>query len=424
MAVTTGRTRQQIRQAIGVTVGAINQDAGTFTLTGTSGSSATNFTNTTLSFGASNEHRGKWIYVTSDTNAGNVGAIRRVTVSSTAGTLTFPALSSATNSGTTIELWDEDMPPQVVNEFINQAITEVTRKGSVSVTESSYHTGGGIREWTLSSNLTGVQEVEWRYQYTGEQLVSMDDAATSGANATVTTDSEDYREGSAANRVNIAAAAASAADLATSSFTATNLAGYTTVEMWAKTNVTTNSSNLRFLLSEGSTVRETLALPALTADSWTRVSVALANAELDTAISRFVLQTGASDGGSATVWIDDVTVIRADAEKFMTLPRKFWSLDKDRRTLRLAHDAQVSDAKIRLNGVRRPNLLTNDTAISDVDAQYVTNSAVAKALRSRADRRGADRDAAYVQADRYEALAQGQRQRQSAPMNIRWLDDA
>ena len=424
MAVTQKRTRQQIRQSVGAAVGALNMDAGGFTHTTSSGGSSF-VISSVLTLGAANEHRGKWIAIASDANSSNTDAVRRVSASETSsGRLTLiSSLPAATTTATTFELWAEDVSPYMVNDFINQSIAEVTRKGAVSVTSDSLHTGGGIRSFGLSSEVVGVQELEFRGTWTGTQLTTLDDVMSSGNEVSVATDSEDLREGSAAAKITVSDSASSNAVLATSSFTATDISGYTHLEFWAKTNVTTTASGLQVRLGEGSTARETIALPALNADSWTWVSVALANPELDNTITRFIPMSGASDGGSMTLWFDDVTVVRDDAENYIKVPRKFWSVDKENRQIRILDDAQVSYAKLRFNGVRSPNLLTTDSAVCEIDSNYVINSVVAKVLRARSDRRGSNRDAAYVQADRYEALAQTQRQRMNSPSNIRWVDD-
>jgi len=74
-------------------------------------------------------------------------------------------------------------------------------------------------------------------------------------------------------------------------------------------------------------------------------------------------------------------------------------------------------------GYAKAELATNDSDVSEVRSQYIVNSVTAKALRQRGDRTGSGRDAAYEQADRYEQLAQVDRQRGGVLANIRWLQD-
>src|SRR3990167_6966916 len=357
--------------------------------------------------GSSNEHRGKWaIAATGSSNASsNVGLSRRVSGSTSSnGRLTF--LSNwpvAADTSQTFELWHENVPPALVHDFINQAIMEATKKGSVAVQDLTVHTGRQRAfPFTAGSSLIGVQEVEWRAVWDGQKITTADNAMSSGTDADVTTDSEDFKEGSASNRINIAAGVSSAAVVATDSFTAIDLRGYTHLEFWMKSNITTTSSAIRVRLGEGSTNRETLNVPAMNADSWTYHRIALSSAETDNAITRFMVMTGASDMGSVTVWGDDVKVTRSQTEEWTRINPRFWGIDHDVRSLVLERDAEVPYALLRVTGRRAPNLMTVDSAISDLPPEYVINSASAKAIRSRVDIFGSDRKAAGQQADFYE----------------------
>lgn len=413
MAVSQQRTRAQIRQSIGLITDMLWQDNGVTSSPSEAAPSAGKIIDQNLAFGTEDEHRGRWLWYT-DSNAANDQ--RRVLASSPSErsldvSVPFPV---APDSAWSYELWDGKVSPTMVHESIDQAITETTRKGSVPLTSDSIHTGGNVNAWGLSSTISGVRFVEWRHRFTGEQVTSLDDAMTAGANATVATDSKDVKEGSGVNVVTIAAGAGSTETLATDCFSTVNIRGYTHVDIWAKSNVTTTSSNLQVTFNEGSTVRETLGFPALNADSWTRVNLPLANPELDSAITRMVFETGSSDGGSATVLLDDVVTYRARAEEWVTVPRDSWSLDKDRRELRLSENAGVPYAKLQVTAVQKPSLLDTDTEVAQIDPQYIVNAAASKIFRMI----GED-----GRANTYEALAQQQRVRMNTPSNVKWLDD-
>lgn len=429
MPVTFGRTRKQLRQSIGLTLGAINQDDGTIesSPSGT-GSSADEIVDSALQFGGTDEHRGKWVVATDSNSSVYIRRVASFTTDTAAGssytlrvTVDFPRV---TDTGWTYELWDEDMPPTLVHEFIDQAFTEITRKGSVSFTSDSIHTGGNVTSFSLDSAWTGLQEVEWRNRYTGEQIASLDTApSTANPNVSISTDTEDYREGSGSAEFTIGAGVGSSVAYGTSSFSAIDMRGYTHVEGWIKSNAAITSSHSVIKLFQGSSAKETLPLPALNADSWTWFSVALANPEIDSGITSLRFFTGSSGGSSEVLHFDDITAHRDGAEKYRKLARKFWSVDKANRKLVIQQDAHVPYAKLQITGVRKPNLLTTDSAVSEIPANFVINSATAKALRARGDRRGNNRDASYEQADRYEQLAQVQRTRMGSPNNLRWLDD-
>ena len=91
---------------------------------------------------------------------------------------------------------------------INQAIGGATRKGSVEESDETFHTGGHINSFALSSGWTGVRELNWRSGFTGEQIAALDRPVTElSSNVTALADSADFRQGSMAARLEIAATA-------------------------------------------------------------------------------------------------------------------------------------------------------------------------------------------------------------------------
>lgn len=405
-------------------MGSVNQDDGAIeSVPSETAFNAATITDDALAFGGLNEFRGWWVLGTSSAGVVEIRRVGQSSPESRSLTMTV-AFSSVPNANWTYEMWKPDVPPTLVHEFINQAITETTRKQSISVTSDSMHMGGNIRRFNLSSEFTGVREVEYRNRYTGEQILSFDGAMSSlTSNVTPSTDTADFREGSGASKITVAAGESSATSFAASSFGSKDMSGHTQAEYWFKSNVATTSSNFNLILLNGSSVRETLGVPALNADSWTYVTTSLSNPELDTDITVVQLATGSSDGGSATIWTDDLKGVRSGAENFRRVPRKFWDVDKENRQFFLMPDASVPYSKFKITGARKPALVSSDTAVVEVPSEYVINSVVAKTLRSRGDRTQANRDAAFEQADRYEQLAQVQRNRGGVLANIRWISD-
>lgn len=430
MPITQRRTRQQIRQTIGMNNNLIDLSGGGATLAVSATSSADAWTVGALTFGSSNEHRGKWAFAVGGTSnaSSNVGFTRRISVSTSSNTRIQFASNwpVAADTSQTFELWDEWAPPFMIHTFMDQAISEATRKGSVAVRDLTIHTARGQRTFpfTVGSSFIGIQEIEYRSVWQGETLATMDSVASSASGVDIVTDSEDYREGAASNRINIPSGHSSATAAATSSFGSIDARGYTHLEFWAKTNVTVTSSALRARLGEGSTARETLGLSAMNADSWTYQRIALANPEIDSAITQFVLMSGASDAGSMTVWLDDVTVVRDQTEEWTRINPKFWGLDHATRALVLERDASVPYSLLRITGRRAPALMATDTAICEVDPDYVVYSVSAKLFRSRADIGGQEPDAAAKRGQSYEQMAQFHYLRMGTPQGIRWLENA
>ena len=421
---TRKRTLKQIRQSIGVNLDAINQDDGAIetTISDSSGNYSL-IRDNSLQYGTHDEHRGKWIIATDSSSNRHIRRVQASDPDARTLTVSIP-FSSEPNNEWTFELWDDSISPVALHDYVNQSLAEVTRKGSVPVNLDSVHTGGGITEWAAPSSVVGIQDVFTRRSYIGEQIESFDGALSSlGSNVTIYNDSEDIREGSGAAKLTVGAGAGTSEALAGSSFSAMDLSGYDSLELFVKSNTATSSSNFTLSLYEGSSAKETIALPALTADSWTYTELSLSNAEVDTGITSFRINTGSSDAGALTLWFDDLKAVRSKSAHYDRIPRKFWKVNQDDRTLYLDEDASVPYSRLRLTARRPPALLSSDSDVCEVDSQFVINSAMAKALRSSADRGGGNADAKDEAAERREAQAQALRLKMRSPSGIRWFGD-
>ena len=245
--------------------------------------------------------------------------------------------------------------------------------------------------------------------------------STLTANTAIATDSENYMEGMGSARISISSSESNSTDVAASTFSTTDLSFYDQVEFWVNTNVATDTTQLKLKLMEGSTARETLVIPALSADSYTHVTLSLSNPEVDTAITGVRLSTGTGGGSSKTVTLDDLRAVKKNTFKWEKLHPRRWRVSQSDKSLTLKN-APMPYSKLRVEGVRLPALLTSDTQESDIDANFVINSVIAKHLRSTASRAGENIDAAFEQSLRYESLAQQQRTRMHAPSGVRWVD--
>lgn len=424
MPVTQRRKRKQLRHSIGLLLGAVRHEGGVVESSPSEVSqNAAKITDNTLAYGTENEHRGRWVYATDASGGTHLRRAfassrdeRSITVSKS-----FPTLPDST---WLYELWDTDVPPGTVHEFINQAISGVTRKGSVEDVDDGFHTGGHVTSFALSSNWTGVRELNWRSGFVGEQIASFDLSVTElTANVTTTSDSADFRQGSAAARLEVSAAAAANEALAEASFSSVDARDYDRVEFWHKSSGAMTSSNLIVQLRQGSSTHDAVPVPASTRGEWRYASLPLVSPERNDALNAVRVAVGSSDGGAITAWLDDVKLVRSNSEVWHRVPREFWNVDAARRQFSLSDDARLPYARLRVTGVRAPSLLQSDSQICEVNSQYVVNSTAASVLRSRSDRRGANRDAAMQQADLYEQIAQTQRLRMNTPANIRWVDD-
>ena len=424
MAANQSRTRRNMRQSIGTQLKAIDLDAGTVQRSPSAASSGDNLTihDESMVFGGVNEHRGKWVVAT---DTANLTEIRRVTGSlPDAGTFTVSVpFSSSPSTGWVYEVWNEEINPVSIHQYIDDATAEASRVGAVRFESDSMHYSAKAQSIGLSDSFAGVTGVSYRVRFTGEQLVSFDDAmSTLSANTHLATDTENYMEGMGAAKISVSSSESAATDIAGSTFSAVDLSFYDELEFWVNTNVATaDTAQLTLKLLEGSSVKETLPLPALGADSYTHVTLSLANPEVDTAITSVRLATGSSGGSSKSVLLDDLRAVKSNTAVWDRLHPRRWKVSQTDKKLTLTN-APMPYSKLRVHGVKLPSLLTSDTQESDIDANFVINSAIAKHLRSTASRAGENIDAALEQSLRYEALAQTQRTRMHAPSGVRWVD--
>lgn len=413
MPATHRRTRQQIRRAIGQQTGKVWQDAGdVFSAPSETSPTAAEILDNNLAFGSNDEHRGKWVLATDSNSSTETRRVLKSDIDARSISVSAP-FSKAPDTGWTYELWAEDLSPTTVHSFMDDAITAVTRKASVTVEADTFHTGASINAFALDSSWTGVKKVEYRSTYPGLTLASMDEAADSlTATTTVALDSADYREGGGSLRLTVAAGESSATAIANSSFGAEDIRGYDQLEFWFKTSGVITSSNYVIQLMQGSSAQVEVAVPASAGDKWTFHKGSISSPENNSSVTAVQVSTGSSDGGAGVLWVDDVKVTRAKAGTFETVPRAFWSLSQQNRELRI-DDFNAPYVMLKVTGVRAPNLMTSDSDVCEVDANYVESFARGMALLALGDKAGG----ALLQ------YAEGLRNRIPAPSNVRWLED-
>ena len=132
-----------------------------------------------------------------------------------------------------------------------------------------------------------IQDVYYRDKFTVKELHNCNTAFDESVDSdfTVTADTEDYKTGSASNKIDIAVGA-SAGDKITDSISSVNLAKYDYIEFWIKSSVATSAGNLKIHLVDAGGIEESLDVPALTADTWKYCRVALSNPEDNGAITQ------------------------------------------------------------------------------------------------------------------------------------------
>ena len=416
MPVIQGRTREQIRQHIGYSLGAL------YVSSASTNGSTTTLVDNTLVLGGADNYIGYWVRFTSGDDD---GAIRRVSdsaISSNVTTLTImPALSASSTSGDTYELWQGAYSPASIDNFINQSLISATGKAYDPIENIELHGDGYQTRFDVPSNISMISRVDYRDKISSTRIHACASTfdETTDSDFTQSLDTKDRKQGTQSLKT-VIAVGASAGDFITDSITSKDISKYDYIEMWVKSTVATSSGNLKLLLDNTAACvspLETLSIPALSADTWTFVRMALANPETDTAIISVGLEYDA-DLGACTVWIDDISAVENDTAEWTTLDRRNWRIDKEARDLIIGRDGHdtVGYSLIKIVGGDKPALLTDDSTATEVDENFIVANATNLALISTSGGPATDPDAKR-QLSAYWA-AQAERARHAMPMLV------
>ena len=152
MTGTHGRTREQLRKSVGrnlighrLIVSAATSDGDT-----------TGLIDDTL-LGGDDNYIGWWLVA-------NAGEIRRVSDydSSTSRLSWTRPLSQATAVSDSYELWPSEYPPEVIHDYINQAIGEAAGHIYEPVEDESLQAGGGLTRFAIPEGVDAISKVQVR----------------------------------------------------------------------------------------------------------------------------------------------------------------------------------------------------------------------------------------------------------------------
>jgi hypothetical protein len=424
MAVLIPQSREELRVNIGEEYGGLELH------TATSAGTTSTFVDAELE-NTDDYINGRYWRGTSGTNDGVTRFVDDYVGSTKTGTVRGDALAALVADGDTYELWDGDVDPRAVDRAINRAVQSIPRKGAPPLRDVSLHTSSTINTYTIPTAVSGISQIQIRTNHKEKVIHNADSLWTEQGtvgSVTSTLDSEFKREGSGSNKHVLAAGLAAGTIIASEAISSLDLSSMTHAEFWITSTVATTAGDLELLLDDTAACAspvETLSVPALVADTPKFVRVALANPGLDTAIISVGLKH-TNDIGAATVHIDGVRATTDDTGDWVTIHRNAWSVDKDARTFSI-HKVNapqgVDYALIKLLGVKKPTELDADATECDIEPEYIVYRSIAILLRSRGDRRGGNRDAAFLEADRYEALALNALSNSSTPSGVVWIDN-
>lgn len=423
MAVIIPQSREELRVSIGDEYGGLELH------TATAAGSTSTFIDGELD-NTDNYINGRFWRGTSGTNDQVTRFVDDYVGSTTTGTVRGDVLGAVVADGDTYELWDRDIDPRVVDRTINRAVQSVPRKNAPPLRDISLHTSSTIRTFTIPTATSGISQIQVRVNHKEKVIHNADslwDEQGTVGSVTSSLDTEFKREGAGSNKHVLAVGLAAGTIIASEAISSLDLSSMTHAEFWVTSTVATTAGDLQLLLDDTAACAspvETLSVPALSVGT-TFVRVALANPGLDTAIISVGLKH-TNDIGAATIHIDGVRATTDATGEWVSVHRNAWTVDKDARTFSIDYNNAPSGssyALVKLLGVKKPTELDDDATECDIEPEYIVFRSIAILLRSRGDRRGGNRDAAFLEADRYEALALNALSNSSTPSGTVWIDN-
>jgi len=372
------QSRETLRQIIGRNVGGSRFVLGTTTSTASDATSVID--NARLAYFANDELIGFWIRATSGTNDGET---RRATDSvTTTGDVTTAAFGANVPACMTFEAWPPEFNPDVADRAINNAIISSYGRGYAPLENESLHTGGGILRFALPSTFSYLSKILQRTAVSSRTVhtceAAFDESVPTGvSNAT---DTRVLRKGASSLKFTVTAAAAANA-LITDSITSTDYSDMTHLECWMKSNITTTAGDIHILLDNTASCvspLETLAVPALTADTWTFVRIALAAQEDLTAIISVGIRF-TTDNGAQVLYVDEIECTNENTARWEPFSFDAWRVDTANRGFYFTVPADcVGCGLLRLVGGQEPQTLTTDSATTTVDDDFIIAKATAE----------------------------------------------
>ena len=380
MAVTQGNTRQELREKVGYLLGDAFRK-----ITGAASGSTTTLLIDDVPNKTADDFNGSFLQFTSGSN--NDGLTRVVTdtaVSSGRVTMTFfPAISDATATNDTAELWSQAYDPDRIHNLLNQAVDSVTSHIYDPTEDITLHSGGRSR-FDIPTTFEMVNAVEMRTSMNSLQIIEGGNVWNESVDSdiTITQDDNDKIFGKVATKFSFAGSLTDG-DFASQSIGSIDLSGFDYIEFPIKVNAAVAASDLVLRLSataNGADTDKIIAIPALSVgeDTWVRVAMTEAASGFapseDTAIISVALEYNANKKVNIA-WVGKIEATRNDSYEWKAVPSNLWSIDKETRDLIFTQAGvdHLGWRLLKIKGGDNPAQFTADSDVTEIPERYMIN---------------------------------------------------
>jgi len=207
-----------------------------------------------------------------------------------------------------IEMWPMATPPTDWLLCDGAAISRSTYAALFAVIADLYGPGDGSTTFNLPNLKNRVPlGVDTAVK---ALLDDCESAWTAGGNVTASNDAAVYKVGTKSVKLAVAAGAGAGQILGYKAITSVSFAGKTIVGFWIRSSIALNAGDLKYQADDTAALAsplESIDIPAILANTWTKVYLTLATPSADTAIiSHGIYQV--VDKGAFDLYIDDIAV--------------------------------------------------------------------------------------------------------------------
>jgi len=380
--------RGAIRRSIGINLGIVKLGAATSTVDSSS------LLDTKTLIGPDDEFNGQEVLIYDAT--GSIGDGESSIVddfsSATSDATCAPVFTASITTLDKYEMWTRPWRISDINEVINQAINEAT--GQVYPIKET-HTAFTEDDKYLYNELSGfthLSKVEYVYSKgTYYLLDNCDIVWTAGsANVTVTADSAFEKVGTACVKAVEDGNSGAGAILAYKAISSKDISGCDKVEFWMYSSIALTAGQLQIKLDDTAAIAsalEAIDIPAMTAATWYKHSLTLANPHLDTAIISIGIYQ-VSDVGAFTFYVDEVDAVMSTGKDYKGLPAEYWGIVKGSTPYLQISPTGLSvtgyNTQMRLTGYSLATRLDADATAADIDPAFIISKCCERLLISHA----------------------------------------